>query len=69
MHEVLDAPDAVFGGEVPWWELLAYGADVWPLAGSAELFGLLAGLLESSELRSADDAADDDEAVSVEGGE
>lgn len=66
VHHVLDTPDALLGVEFPGGELLADGADVRPLASTAEGFGLLAGFAQDGELLGRHDGLDDNEAVALQ---
>lgn len=69
LHHVLHTPDALLGVKLPGRELLAYCADVRPVAGAGELLDLETGFAESGELLGSDDGLDDDEAITLEVGE
>lgn len=67
VHEVLDAPDAVYvGGLGPWWELLGKGADVGPVSGAGEFGDFGAGGAEFGDGFGVDEVWDDDVAGFVE---
>jgi len=63
VHEELHAPDSSSRGvgswfDVPWRELFWESADVGPLSGAGEAYGLRGGVAESRELFWGEDVGD-----------
>ena len=71
VEEVLDAPDAAFGGRGrggwPWGKLFGDGAEVWPAAGAGFCGCRCGDGAVVLDFGGGEEVADDDEAVALEG--